>query len=420
MGCAATGLAIALSSSVAFADGNELEIAVRGYPSWPVAISAMQSDTHAEGRVLSVAVLHSDHTRAACDRYQLALDAVASAAFTVGACNPYTGETAFVLTQRTALFSHDDVVPEPIAAGITAVAVSTGGAAGGASPHAGSALHCSVAVQPYLDDLEHGTRVPLTPGRFTLRPIGAAARVETGTNGWTLVALTAGSLTIEYDIFDTLRGRVVAHDRASIRCANESVVAPAAIVEPLPPAPSREAAEPREPRLPAFALSFTANVAGFGYTPLGDVMFSRAGITAAGRELQLTGAWTYAAMLGVMLDAPYFRGTIAFVPHIGDHFGGLQAVATGAFALQIGQARMYVGPHFAFSEFLLTRVAGRDGGWTSELMPSLGATAGIAYRTTTRSSGGHDQLSDVHLEIAVPVWGSGAVVVSCGIAWGVK
>ncbi len=412
-------MAVSLWGAAARADGNDLSISVRGFPSWAAAISVLQSDTHAEGRSLAVAVLHSDHTRASCDRYRLALDAVGGAAFAVGICDPVTGETTVTLVHRAALFAHDDVVPEPLSAGITAVAVSTGGAAGGASPRAESALTCSVAVQPYLTDLEHGRRVPLTPGRFVLRPIGATVRVDAGTDGWTLVALSAGSLSIEYDIFDTARGRVIAHDRASIRCANESVTsAPVIATEPPSHPPASAQTETRDAPLPIVTASFTGNLAGVGYVPLAEVPLHHDGLVATGRDLQNTAAWTYAPMVGAMLDAPWFRGTLGLVPHVGDHFAGIQAVAMAAFAVQIDHARIYVGPHYALSAFRLSRVAGRDVDWTTGGMSSLGATAGIAYRATSGSVNGRARVSDVHFDVAIPLWGSGAIVAGFGLAWG--
>ena len=419
---------VPLAASPAFAAENELRIAVHDHPSWPAAVAALQSDVSAEGTLLHVGVTQSDGSRVACGRYALALDAIGAAAFTIGACDPATDETSVVLAHRAALFAHDDIVPEPLAAGIAATLTLTGSAAGGAESTGGSALQCSVSVQPYLTDLEHGTRVNLVPGRFVLRPIAANVAVAARDAGWQLSAATSGSLVVEYDVYDTQRNRVVTHDLATLQCATESlappvapapepppVVAPVAIVTP--PAPI-VAAPPASIALPNVSLSFSSDAGSIAYIPIGGVTFRHDFATARGRDFQLASVWAFAPSAGIALDMRWLHAELATTALIGDRFLGLEARATGALALQFGAFRAYAGGTATLTLLTLTHGGVVAGDWQSEPLSGFAATAGIGWRTARRNDRGAIRISEVHLDATVPVIGTSAFIAGIGFAFG--
>jgi hypothetical protein len=180
-----------------------------------------------------------------CGAYALTLDAVGQEAFRLGACDPSTHATEVRLVRRGALFAHDDLVPRPLLAGITAVQVRTGGARGGAASGAGASVACSVAVRPFLYDMEHGTRVYLQPGRFVLQPRGAGISAEASTEGWTMRSAARVDLTVDYDVIDTQRAQLVLRGRATLSCGSAEAPASESSVGG-GPAPVVPAALPEE------------------------------------------------------------------------------------------------------------------------------------------------------------------------------
>jgi hypothetical protein len=409
-------LAVVAAEPVAYAEEQALRITVREFPSWPAAVAAMQAQVSAEGTVLHVGVTNRDGSPARCDQYRLALDRVGAAAFTIGACDVASGETAVALTQRTALFAHDDVIPEPLAAGIDAVEVLTGGASGGAVTTGGSALTCSVAVQPFVTDLEHGTRVMLTPGRYVLRPFGASVTVDAQTNGWMLSAMASGALAVEYEVYDTQRDRVVTHDRATLQCGAEALP-PVTVSRAMPMA--RAIPQPEmPPRIPGAALAFTTDFASGAYLPLADVTFHRGANAATGRELQLLGAWLYAPTAGLAFDTRFFHAQMDLGVFLGDRIAGIAARATAALALQAGQFRAFAGVSYSLAAFWLSPSGVSDVRWNTDPLSSLGATASIGWRAAMRTQRGALRVTDMHVDATLPVVGSGAVMFGFGLSLG--
>lgn len=154
-----------------------------------------------------------------CSEYTLVLDSVATAAFEMQGCDPLTGASSILLLHRAALFDEHDVAPRPLAAGISAVQVRTGGERGGARRTGASEVQCTAAVRPYLEDLEHGRRVYLLPGRFALRPLAAGITAEASHDGWLLRSREHASVTAEYQVLDTQTGEVVVHTRTTLACS---------------------------------------------------------------------------------------------------------------------------------------------------------------------------------------------------------
>jgi hypothetical protein len=213
---AAFTLAVLLSRRDAHADA--LSVRTIEFGSWPAAVAALEGNLRSDGRTVRVFVRDESGRPVACGDYTLMLDAIAQQAFVLGACDPQTSATDVRLVNRHALFAHDDIVPRPLPAGISAVELRTTGSRGGAGHVGGSDLQCTLALRPYLTNLETGEHVYLTPGRFVMNVISHEVNAVATQQGWMLRAHTYGQLTVEYEIHDTQRGERVLHDRVSLRC----------------------------------------------------------------------------------------------------------------------------------------------------------------------------------------------------------
>ncbi len=190
---------------------------------WPLAVAALQSDTHSQGTSVSVCV-HDEGsaTCAPCASYSLSFDEVGSAAFTIGACDARTGATRVTLRDRSALFDHAHVVPRPRTVTIQAAVVHSFATSGGAAVTGGSTLGCTARVRPFLHDLEHGTDVPLGPDRFRVVVQHAAVAVSAVGDGWMFVSEERISSSVDYDVVEIASGEVVMTGHASLECASET------------------------------------------------------------------------------------------------------------------------------------------------------------------------------------------------------
>lgn len=190
---------------------------------WAASMAALQTDLRSQGTVLHVVVEDAHGTRASCGGYQLLLDDAGSRAFDVGRCDPATGATELVLVDRMALFVHGDVVARPRSIGVAAIEVRHGSARGGARTSAQTELRCSLAVRPYLVDLATGARVPATPDRFELRPVGRGVTIQPLGDGW---AIRAGLVRIEYELVDRRTAEVVLRETVALHCGSEPPASP--------------------------------------------------------------------------------------------------------------------------------------------------------------------------------------------------
>src|SRR5262249_41719154 len=163
-------------------------------------------------------------------------DAAARDAFELGACDPSTDATLLRLVHRRELFDHNDSPPRPRAAGITATRIETGGASGRAEGGGGSEAWCQAAVQPYMNDLENGGRVALTPGRYVLKPKQEGVDTRPAGNGWVLTGRRGTSINVDYEATDSKRGEVVLRDKVTMHCASDGAhLPPTTDVVPTPP-----------------------------------------------------------------------------------------------------------------------------------------------------------------------------------------
>ena len=126
------------------------------------------------------------------------------------------------LRDRHALFAHEDPVPRPLPAGLVVVQTRRSEAIGQAEQPGAGEVVCSVAVRPYLTDLEHGTRVYLVPGRYQMRVAQSYVRAVSVPDGWNVQSSTEGSLVVDYDVVDTTTETVAFSGRATLACGEGS------------------------------------------------------------------------------------------------------------------------------------------------------------------------------------------------------
>ena len=190
---------------------------------WPVAVTALQSDTGSEGSALSVCV-HDEASAscAPCGSYALSFDEAGAAAFVIGACDPASGATQVTLVDRSALFDHAHVVPRPRAITIQASVVHSIATSGGAATTGGSSLGCTARLRPFLRDLEHGSVVYLEPEHFRVVVQHAEVEVSALGNGWMLASETRIASDVDYDVVEIATGETVMSGHASLECASET------------------------------------------------------------------------------------------------------------------------------------------------------------------------------------------------------
>ena len=228
-------LLLLIAPARTFATGLSVRTIESG--SWPAAVADIEANVGSEGRAIHVFVRDDRGQSVPCGEYTLSLDEIGAQAFAIGRCDPSTSATEVRTVHRSALFAHDDLVPTPLAAGISAVEMRTGGAAGGAGGVGGSEVQCSLAIRPFLTNMEDGSRVYLQPGRFVLRALSAGAAAETRGDAWALRTWNRGEVQIDYEVFDTHRNTTMLHDRATLSCASDQTpeVRTARIAPPVPP-----------------------------------------------------------------------------------------------------------------------------------------------------------------------------------------
>jgi hypothetical protein len=279
--------AAALVMSTHVAAATSLEIGTTEYASWPVAVAMLQNDVNSAGRVVHVFVRDGDGVRVPCGRYALTLDDNSAAAFALGECDRDSQTTAVRLVDRSALFAPGGEVPEPRSAELTATAMLSASARGGAQVSAGSEIRCTVAVRPYLRELEHGTRMYVTPGRFALRVLDSHVSTRANADDWTLEERVtseqqhAGAVTLEYEVVDTQRNATVLHDRATMSCARTRIE-PRAVVQ----------TRPTEPAEPDFVAEHTPTAASDDSADdgaSGTVDISRGSVVIQGAQVRVRG-----------------------------------------------------------------------------------------------------------------------------------
>jgi hypothetical protein len=315
-------------------------------------------------------------------------------------------------------------------AGVSAVQVLQGGAAGGAQDVGGSELECSVAVRPFLNDLEHGTRVYLTPGRFVLRSVAASVSVTPGASGWTLHGARSGGLTVDYEVFDTLRSTVVVHDRATLTCESEGVSAAPAptqlIVQTDPNADTSNAANQLiapavvGPRPQPFAsIHGSIEIGTLGYLGLEHLRLRSGGVTVHGADLALRDTWLAGTGgFGVVGELPFAMVALRAHSAFGDHAAMLEARGTLAAGARIGGAFWYVGATASAWQAWIFGIGQQT--WDTGTTTAFGLEAGVRLHTSTRwvPSLGRFRLGETAVALSVPIAGDGAWSLTWEGSWG--
>ncbi len=199
---------------------HELTVETLEHGSWLATMAALQRDPGSEGRTVHVLVSESDGTRAPCGSYNLNIDEADAGAFEVLDCDSSTNATSVRLRSRTALFDHGGVVPVPRTVQLSATQVRVASSSGGAPLTGGAVLICSARVRPYLDDIEHGTHVALTPDAYEARVRTVHVDVQQESDGWLLSTRSREQFDIAYEVVDRHTHEVVLRDEAHLTCAS--------------------------------------------------------------------------------------------------------------------------------------------------------------------------------------------------------
>jgi hypothetical protein len=422
------GLTLAPCDAIA----DDLTIETTEQESWPAAVAKLQTDRNSEGTTLHVVVKDDRGSRLACGTYAIAIDGPGAEAFGSGGCNSETNATSVRLLHRTELFSHDDRVPRPRAPRILVQRVQVGAAAGGARQTGGSVISCTAEVRPFVDDLESGARVALTPGRYELRVKNPDVEVKSMSDGWRLVGHAATSADVGYDVYDGKRNEVVFHDRVKMACEGDVGVS----ADATPVRGSESAPQPWNPvtvdtRASRDADSVTpANASGDwdGRAWTVSVFAGPAYMRPSGQTFTSGSTSVDASVFGlgnvtamaVGLSVTYERTGIysslgGHVTYVGVNDWSLfeyGVMSTIAASLHFGDVSAYLGPHVALGSYELTGVAGAS--WATPAAFSLGAATGV--RVHFRDDGGKAWV--LGGEIVAPVVGAEPWLFVASIGWG--
>jgi hypothetical protein len=380
----------ALVTTRARAEGLRIETQEHG--SWAASVAALQVDRDSQGKYLHVYVTDGNGHRLRCGTYTLSLDAAARNAFELGACDPSGDATVLLLVHRHELFDHTDSPPRPRAAGITATRTETGGASGRAEGGGGSEAWCQAAVQPYMNDLENGGRVALTPGRYVLRPKEEGVDARPSGSGWILTVHRGTSLSVDYEVVDSKRGEVVLRDKVTMHCASDGPhLPPAPDAAPMTPpqdttvvgvdVPAREStSQAQDWKGHALGVSI---IGGASYLRTDSLMFANNGGVQGAGSLGLQDVTAATFGFGVAYERPWIytslSGTAAFASEGNRtlyHFG-ISSVVGGAF--HVGDTTLYIGPNVLLGTYELSGENTGGFQWNSRPAFALGAASGVRF-----------------------------------------
>jgi hypothetical protein len=380
-------LTAAFATTRARAEGLRIETQEHG--SWAASVAALQVDRDSQGKYLHVYVTDGNGRRLRCGTYTLSFDATARDAFELGACDSSSDTTVVLLTHRHELFDHNDSPPRPRAAGITATRIETGGASGRAEGGGGSEAWCQAAVQPYMNDLENGGRVALTPGRYALKPRQEGVDARPAGNGWVLTVRRGTSLSVDYEVTDTKRGEVVLRDKVTMHCASDGAqVAPTPDVVVAPPTQettvivgtdsSAHEAQSQDWKGHALGVSI---LGGASYLRTGGLLFANNGGVQDSGSLGVQDATAATFGLAVSYERPWLytslTGTGAFANENNRtlyHFGFSSVVAP---AFHVGDTTLYLGPNVLLGVYELSGENTGGFQWNGRPSFSLGAATGV-------------------------------------------
>jgi hypothetical protein len=164
------GLLIAsalVCSSVRAHAASSMTVAVVGFSSWSDALTKLRTSGVSGSSRLQLVVTYDDESNEllTCHDYVLQLEKDAAAAFSVGACDPITGQTELLLIDRHQLYSHLGGLSQPVTLTIPTAAIPP--------PKPVIEPTCWAVIGPTITDPD--THLP-----FTLNPaeLGVATLTE--------------------------------------------------------------------------------------------------------------------------------------------------------------------------------------------------------------------------------------------------
>ncbi len=340
-------------------------------------------------QTLHVHVRDADNSRRLrCGTSTLSLDAAAHDAFELGACDRSTDATPLHLVHRRELFDHSESPPRPRATGITATRTETGGASGRAEGGGGSEAWCQASVQPYMNDLENGGRVALTPGRYVMRSKQDGVDVRPSGNGWAIIARRGTSLDVDYEVVDTKRGEVVFRDKVAMHCSSGGGVTPPPDVVATPPSQDTVVTVDSQAHdTPTQTVDWKGHalvvslITGVAYLRTGGLLFANNGGVQDSASFGLRDVAAPAFGLGVAYERPWLytslSGTAAWASEGSRtlYHVGISSVVGGA--LHVGDTTLYLGPNVLFGTHELSGQGTGGFQWNARPAFALGAAAGM-------------------------------------------
>lgn len=417
---------VLLTARAAHADGLRIETIEDG--GWAASVERLQKDLASEGRVVHVIVRDAEGTRLRCGTYAIALESAGAEAFNVVGCDDQTNSTAVRLVRRAALFEHGDTVSKPREPRIVASRTQTGAASGGAKNGAESAVDCTVTVHPFVRDLENGSRVELTPGRYAMRlKDGSGAEARPVGDGWTLVAPRGTHSTVEYFVYDTHKNEVVLNDRVTMNCDVHTTTGSGV----LPDAPQEHAVEssstppPESPDKVSTPSSWQGHAL-TAHLVLGSAMMRTNGLQLANSsgvvsasDLGLHDSGGPVMGIGVSYERPGIYGSLtgtgAMVPlqHTLWNFSATSVVAA---ALHLGDTALYLGPSVTFGTYQATATGSQSLGYAARPAFTAGGAAGVRFHVRDDRTGKVKYV--LGGELVAPIAGQAPWFVTASIALG--
>ncbi len=423
---ATTALVVTIASP---ARADALRIETLGEHTWPASVAALQTERSSEGRVVSVVVKETDGQRLHCGTYALGLDQVGSEAFEIESCDSATDATAVRLVHRAALFEHGDVVSHPRAPRIVASRTQTGTASGGAKSGAESTVDCSVAVHPFVRDLENGGRVDLAPGRYALRTRNDDVEVKPASDGWTFVAPRGSHLTVEYFVTDLQKEQVVLNDRVTMNCSVQTsagsggapppIVTHTPVVDGAAPPSDEDANKPAPGAWTGQALTANFGI-GTAYLRTGDLRLANNSGVYNAADLGLHDAAGPVLYLGGSFERPGIYSSLGVsAAAVGEahrtlwNFGVTSVIAA---ALHFSDSAIYLGPSVQIGTYQASAEGSQTLSLSGRARLSAGAATGLRFHVRDEKTG---KLSYVlGAEIVAPVAGPSPWFITASISLG--
>ncbi len=413
--------AIVAWAFVARADGLSIQTMEHG--PWAAAVATMQTDLHSEGEQLHIVVRDGNGRVLNCGEYTLALDPQGNAAFDLEGCAASTGQTTLTLEKRTALFDHEGGVSRPRAIGIVATRVETAQTGGGAHVEAGSKVSCEVTVQPFLPDLENGTKTALGPDRYKLEVHDDDVKVTQEGTHWKVARAAGGPLSASYEVRDTKTGEIVLRDSVSFACgasdSHDTTLLTGdhtTILVRDDTAHSDAAALPSKPwEGHSWSLNMQGGIAllrptgmqlqnSTGYTSAQDIAIGNTAATSLGLGFVYERPWLYASFSLSFAFASQGERTVF-------EYGTTETLAV---AFHFGPMSAYVGPNSAVYDYQISGPSTLRSEWGSGLAIGVGGSAGL--RAHVKNDDG--TIAVFGIELTAPIAGNQPLFIMASLGWG--